>query len=93
MQQTGIVKWFSRPKGFGFVVSEAGEDVFVPHDALRAAGITELKVGERLFFVVSFLMARFTIWRKTRNARCAFIWRRRPDGMPGAGADACWRRR
>ena len=50
MQQTGIVKWFSRPKGFGFVVSEAGEDVFVPHDALRAAGITELKVGERLFF-------------------------------------------
>ncbi len=68
MQQTGIVKWFSRPKGFGFVVSEAGEDVFVPHDALRAAGITELKVGERLCFVVSFLMT--AIYNLAKNSEC-----------------------
>lgn len=46
---TGKVKWFNPDKGFGFLASDDGEDVFVHRDAL-AAGVTELKPGQRVEF-------------------------------------------
>jgi len=37
-------KWFSRPKGFGFVVARGGsDDIFVHMDLLRKFGIRELR--------------------------------------------------
>lgn len=41
----GICKWFSRPKGFGFVEVD-GADVFVHMDLLRRCGVRELRVGQ-----------------------------------------------
>jgi CspA family cold shock protein len=48
---TGRVKWYDATKGFGFVTSDEGGDVFLPKGALPA-GVTELKAGQRLEFGV-----------------------------------------
>ncbi|WP_250029119.1 cold-shock protein [Paractinoplanes maris] len=48
---TGRVKWYDTTKGFGFVTSDEGGDVFLPKGALPA-GVTELKTGQRVEFGV-----------------------------------------
>jgi len=45
------VKWYDAAKGFGFVTSDEGGDVFLPKGALPA-GVAELKTGQRLEFGV-----------------------------------------
>lgn len=46
---TGTVKWFNPTKGFGFIQPESGgADVFVHISAVQAAGMTELKEGQRV---------------------------------------------
>jgi cold shock protein len=49
---TGKVKWYDTEKGFGFVTSDEGEDVFV-HASALPAGTTALKNGQRLEFGVA----------------------------------------
>ena len=46
---TGRVKWYDAAKGFGFVTSDEGGDVFLPKAALPA-GVEELKTGQRVEF-------------------------------------------
>jgi CspA family cold shock protein len=48
---TGRVKWYDAAKGFGFVTSDEGGDVFLPKGALPA-GVTELKTSQRIEFGV-----------------------------------------
>ncbi|MEV0896624.1 cold-shock protein [Actinoplanes sp. NPDC049802] len=48
---TGRVKWYDATKGFGFVTSDEGGDVFLPKGALPS-GVTELKTGQRIEFGV-----------------------------------------
>jgi CspA family cold shock protein len=45
------VKWYDADKGYGFLTSDEGGDVFVPKGALPA-GITDLKGGQRVEFGV-----------------------------------------
>lgn len=48
---TGTVKWFNPSKGFGFIEPEGGQrDVFVHISAVEAAGLTELKDGQKVTF-------------------------------------------
>ena len=42
----GTVKWFDKKKGFGFVVNENGEDVFVHYSQIEGHGFRTLKDGE-----------------------------------------------
>ncbi|XVV13103.1 cold-shock protein [Actinoplanes sp. CA-131856] len=46
---TGRVKWYDAAKGFGFVTSDEGGDVFLPKGALPA-DVAELKTGQRVDF-------------------------------------------
>jgi CspA family cold shock protein len=52
-EKTGIVKWFSRQKGYGFIQPDgAEEDVFVHYSAIVGEGFRNLREGERVSFSV-----------------------------------------
>ena len=38
----GMVKWFNNQKGYGFISTEAGKDVFVHHTAIQGSGYKSL---------------------------------------------------
>ena len=46
---TGKVKWYDAEKGFGFLTTDDGSDVFVRSDSLPA-GVGALKSGSRVEF-------------------------------------------
>lgn len=48
---TGRVKWFSLEKGFGFIASDEGEDVYLASSALPE-GVAIVKPGTKLEFSV-----------------------------------------
>lgn len=46
----GTVKWFNDSKGFGFIQSEGGGDVFVHQSAIQGGGYRTLEEGQRVEF-------------------------------------------
>jgi CspA family cold shock protein len=53
LKQTGTVKWFNDAKGFGFITSEKGEDVFVHFSAIQGNGFRSLAEGAQVEFEVT----------------------------------------
>lgn len=51
---TGVVKWFSREKGYGFIVPDGGDptkkDIFVHHSGILMQGYRYLETGQRVTF-------------------------------------------
>jgi CspA family cold shock protein len=47
----GSVKWFNDSKGYGFIESDSGHDVFVHHSAIMGEGFRTLSEGQRVSFV------------------------------------------
>ena len=46
----GTVKWFNDAKGYGFITSEDGTDVFVHHTSIQGNGFKSLAEGEAVSF-------------------------------------------
>jgi len=46
----GTVKWFSAEKGFGFIESNEGGDVFVHFSAIQKDGFKTLEEGQKVEF-------------------------------------------
>jgi CspA family cold shock protein len=53
-REEGIVKWFNRTKGFGFIIRENGDEIFVHHRSVSAHGgqRANLSDGQRVTFTV-----------------------------------------
>ena len=49
---SGTVKWFDVKKGYGFITSEEGQDVFVHYSAIKSDGYRSLNDGEKVTFEV-----------------------------------------
>jgi CspA family cold shock protein len=48
----GVVKWFSRLKGYGFITPDQGQDeVFVHYTAIEGEGYRNLYEGDRVEYV------------------------------------------
>ena len=53
-RETGIVKWFSNKKGYGFIARDAGGgDVFVHFRSIRGEGYRSLKDGQPVEYAVA----------------------------------------
>lgn len=42
----GTTKWFSAPKGIGFITGEDGNDIFVHYSALQMEGFKTLRAHD-----------------------------------------------
>ena len=49
----GTVKWFNDTKGFGFLQSDDGQDVFVHQTEIQSDGFRSLNEGDRVEFEMS----------------------------------------
>ncbi|MCS7232596.1 MAG: cold-shock protein [Synergistetes bacterium] len=49
----GTVKWFNPTKGYGFITTESGEDVFVHYTGIEMNGFKSLDEGDRVVFEVT----------------------------------------
>ncbi len=43
---SGKVKWFDNKRGFGFILQDTGQDVFVHHSSIIGNGYKTLQEGE-----------------------------------------------
>ncbi len=49
---TGTVKWFNSEKGYGFITTDEGNDIFVHYSAIKEEGFKTLNEGEKVEFEV-----------------------------------------
>ncbi|MCD2256112.1 cold-shock protein [Agrilactobacillus fermenti] len=50
--QNGTVKWFNAEKGYGFITTDTGNDVFVHFSAIQGDGYKSLDEGQKVTFDV-----------------------------------------
>ncbi|HLS53366.1 MAG TPA: cold-shock protein [Tissierellaceae bacterium] len=48
--EKGTVKWFNATKGFGFISTDEGNDVFVHYSAIQGEGFKTLDEGDQVEF-------------------------------------------
>jgi cold shock protein len=51
-RETGTVKWFNGPKGYGFIARKEGEDIFVHYSEIKTDGRQTLAEGQIVEFTV-----------------------------------------
>ncbi|HOU32210.1 MAG TPA: cold-shock protein [Synergistaceae bacterium] len=53
MATQGTVKWFNETKGYGFITTDDGKDVFVHYSAIQGDGFKTLGEGQRVSFDIT----------------------------------------
>lgn len=51
-RETGHVKWFNEKKGFGFIINERGDDIFVHYKDIQGVGFKTLNENDRVSFLL-----------------------------------------
>lgn len=51
--QNGIVKWFNDAKGYGFIATDEGKDIFVHYSAISMDGRKTLREGQKVEFDIA----------------------------------------
>ena len=51
-RENGVVKWFNDKKGYGFIETDSGTDVFVHYSAIDGGGFKSLAEQELVSFEV-----------------------------------------
>ena len=49
---TGKVKWFNAEKGYGFITSDGGKDIFVHYSAIQEDGFRSREEGQKVSFEI-----------------------------------------
>ena len=49
----GTVKWFNSQKGYGFIATEDGRDIFVHYSSISCDGYKAVKEGDVVTFEVT----------------------------------------
>lgn len=52
MKVKGVVKMFNKEKGFGFITTDDGKDVFFHYSALQVDGFKTAEQGDKVDFEV-----------------------------------------
>lgn len=50
--QSGKVKWFNDAKGYGFIETNEGKDIFVHYSAIQKDGFKTLAEGQAVVFEI-----------------------------------------
>jgi cold shock protein len=50
--EKGTVKWFNKAKGYGFLTTSSGKDVFVHYKAISGEGFKSLEEGDNVEFEI-----------------------------------------
>lgn len=51
-RKVGHVKWFNEKKGFGFIVDEHGNDIFVHYKDIQGVGFKTLNENDAVTYLV-----------------------------------------
>ena len=49
----GTVKWFNQKKGYGFLISEDGKEIFVHFSSIQGEGFKSLREGDEVKFEIT----------------------------------------
>lgn len=52
-RNTGNVKWFNGPKGYGFIIDQEGNEVFVHHSEIQDDARRGLEDGQSVEFTLN----------------------------------------
>ena len=85
---TGKVKWFDPKKGYGFIIGDEGQDVFVHYTSIQGNGFRALKDGETVAYEMVKGEKGFQARNVSRNAEDAASGESASDAEASADSGA-----